>query len=58
MAYRTSVSRSTKKTSFFLAFGKELSLRKETAFPIGQQAQEVDEQVALDARVEAALGLF
>ena len=57
-AYRTSVSRSTKKTPFFLAFGKEPSLPIETAFPLGQQPQEVDEQVALDARVEAALGLF
>ena len=45
-------------TPFFLAFGKEPSLLIETAFPTGQQAQDVDELVALDARVEAALGLF
>ena len=58
MAYRTSVSHSTKKAPFFLAYGKEPSLLIETAFPTGEQTQEVDEQVASAARGEPALGLF
>ena len=43
MAYKPSVSRSTKETPFFLAFGKEPSLHIETAFPFDQQTQEMDE---------------
>ena len=58
LAYRSSVSRSTKQTPFFLAFGKQPTLLVEEDFPVGSEAKEVDEQTALDARIEAALSLF
>ena len=58
LAYRTSVSRSTKQTPFFLSFGKQPTLLIEEEFPVGPQREEVDEQTALNQRVAAALSLF
>lgn len=43
LAYKTSVSRSTKQTPFLLAFGKEPTLLVEEDFPVGEQVPGVED---------------
>ena len=61
LAYRTSVHKSTKKTPYFLAFGKEPTLLIEEQFPINgssESASDEDLDAALTHRVETTLKLF
>ena len=61
LAYRTSVHKSTKKTSYFLAFGKEPTLLIEEQLPVNgssEGASDEDLDAALTRHVEATLKLF
>ena len=58
---RTSVHKSTKKTPYFLAFGKEPTLLIEEQFPVNgssEGASDEDLDAALTRCVEATLKLF
>ena len=61
LAYRTSVHKSTKKTPYFLAYGKEPTLLIEEQFPVNgfrEGANDEDLDAALTSLVEATLKLF
>ena len=61
LAYLTSVHKSTKKTPYFIAFGKEPTLLIEEQFPVNgssKGASDEDLDAALILRVEATLKLF
>ena len=61
LAYWTSVHKSTKKTPYFLAFGKEPILLNEEQFPVNgssEGASDEDLDAALIRHVEATLKLF
>ena len=50
-AYRTTVSKSTNQTPFFLAFGKNPKLLIEDEYPVGEKV-ECDEDESLTRRIE------
>ena len=61
LAYWTNVHKSTKKTPYFLAFGKEPTLLIEEQFPVNgssEGASDEDLDAALTHRVETTLKLF
>ena len=61
LVYRRSVHKTTKKTPYFLAFGKEPTLLIEEQFPVNgssEGASDEDLDAALTRRVESTLKLF